>query len=166
MPAPFTLEATAAEATHEVTLPLGVRRGKSLRAIDLKPGTPAIVRSATLLMKSGAAAPEGTGRVGAGPIRGGGAGGASPRADGASLVARIVYKRTWNTKVRRSATPARSACISATRRGVRPAGRADGDHSSGRGRPFHNAAAAATGASITVSVASAHRLWAQKPSSQ
>ena len=95
MPAPFTLEATAAEATHEVILPLAGAAGKSLRAIDLKPGTPAIVRSATLLMKSGAAAPKELAAwvpgqpaavTLAAPVR---------VPDGASLVARIVYKRTW-----------------------------------------------------------------------
>ena len=78
------------------TLPLAGAAGKSLRAVDLKPGTPAIVRSATLLLKSGAAAPKELASVGAraktpavaltAPLR---------VPDGASLVARIVYKRTW-----------------------------------------------------------------------
>ena len=58
MPAPFTLEGTAAEATHDVELPLAKAAGRSVRAVDLKPGTPAIVRSATLLLKSGSGAPR------------------------------------------------------------------------------------------------------------
>ena len=68
MPAPFTLEGSATEATHDVELPLGKAAGRTLRAVDLKPGTPAIVRSATLLLKR-AAAHRGSWAVGARPGR-------------------------------------------------------------------------------------------------
>ena len=95
MPAPFTLEAAAAEATHDIELSLAKVAGRTVRAVDLKPGTPAIVRSATLLLKSGSGAPRELGTWVPGqdhpvqlatPLR-------VPA--GASLVARLLYKRTW-----------------------------------------------------------------------
>ena len=52
MPAPFTLSGPTNEATHDVVLPVGAAAGKSLRAVDLLPGQPAIVRMATLALKS------------------------------------------------------------------------------------------------------------------
>lgn len=92
---PFVLAGPLNEATHEVTLPLTGAAGRALTAVDLLPGLPAMVRSATLLLKpaSGAARELGTwypGRRAALSL-------ASPTAvpDGASLVARITYKRTW-----------------------------------------------------------------------
>jgi hypothetical protein len=95
MPAPFTLEGTATEATHEVEFALTAAAGKTVRAVDLKPGTPAIVRSATLLLKASGAAPKPLaewvpGQAAAvalpAPVR-------IPPA--ATLVTRILYKRTW-----------------------------------------------------------------------
>ncbi len=91
----FMLPGPSTEATHEVVLPLAGPGGRAITAVDLLPGTPAIVRSATLQLKSadgtthtlatwtpgrGAAVPLAT------PVRVTG---------GASVVARIVYKRTW-----------------------------------------------------------------------
>ena len=71
------------------------RRGAPCGRSICKPGTPAIVRSATLLLKSGSGAPRELGTWVPGqdqpvqlsaPLR-------VPA--GASLVARILYKRTW-----------------------------------------------------------------------
>jgi hypothetical protein len=95
MPAPFTLDGAATEATHEVEFALTAAAGKTVRAVDLKPGTPAIVRSATLLLKSAGAAPRALAEWVPGqpaavslpaPVR-------IPA--GATLVTRILYKRTW-----------------------------------------------------------------------
>ena len=95
MSTPFTLEPAAAEATHDVELPMAKASGRTVRAFDLKPGNPAIVRSATLLLKAGAAAPKELVTW----IPGQDAAVALPASlqvpPGASLVARIHYKRTW-----------------------------------------------------------------------
>ncbi len=91
---PFVLPGAVNEATHEVVLPLSGAKGKSLAAIDLLPGTPAMVRSATLLLKTAAGTRElaewQPGQGASVPL-------ATPVAvsDGAAIVARVVYKRTW-----------------------------------------------------------------------
>jgi hypothetical protein len=46
MPAAVTLERDRAALDHEVDLPLGAASGRWIRALDLQPGTPAIVRRA------------------------------------------------------------------------------------------------------------------------
>lgn len=95
MPAVFTLAPAVNEATNEVTLPIGAAAGREIAAIDVLPGNPAIVRSATLLLKTadGATTPLGSWLPGqtsavalAAPLK-------VPA--GASIVARIDYKRTW-----------------------------------------------------------------------
>jgi hypothetical protein len=95
MPAPFTLPGPSNEATHVVELPVGAAAGKPLRAIDLLPGQPAIVRMATLALKAadGTVTPLGTWIPG------------QPRAlalkapvalpPNAAIVATIEYRRTW-----------------------------------------------------------------------
>jgi hypothetical protein len=92
---PFVLAGGAAEATHEVTLPVAGAAGRTLNAVDLLPGTPSIVRSATLLLKTpdGALRELATWIPGRGeavpldaPVRVGA---------GAAVVARVLYKRTW-----------------------------------------------------------------------
>jgi hypothetical protein len=95
LPAAFTLEATVNEATHEVVLPLTAAAGRTIAAVDLLPGNPAIVRSAVLKLKTadGATRDLGTwmpGRTTALAL-------AAPVtiAPGASLVATIEYRRTW-----------------------------------------------------------------------
>ena len=45
---PRTLTADAHDATLEFTLPTGIRESRLLRAVDLRPGTPSIVRWATI----------------------------------------------------------------------------------------------------------------------
>jgi len=95
LPAPFTLAADAMEETREFTLPTGTSTPRWVRAIDLLPGTPAIVRSAVIVLKG---APE---RVlarwqpgqDAAPLAGGAA---YHLPAGAELVARIRYKKTWS----------------------------------------------------------------------
>ncbi|MBL8135121.1 MAG: hypothetical protein JNL48_00745 [Acidobacteria bacterium] len=95
LPAPFTLEATANEASHEVVLPLTAAAGRTIGAVDLLPGNPAIVRSAVLKLKTadGDTRDLGTWMPGrttavvlAAPVK---------IAAGASLTAPIEYRRTW-----------------------------------------------------------------------
>ncbi len=83
------------DATHDVVLPLTGAAARAITAVDLLPGQPAMVRSATLLLKTA----DGTTRELASWLPGRGA--AVPLAapvvvaSGSSLVARIFYKRTW-----------------------------------------------------------------------
>ncbi|MFN8641874.1 MAG: hypothetical protein U0802_09535 [Candidatus Binatia bacterium] len=95
MPAPFTLPGPSNEATHDVVLPVGAAAGKSLRAVDLLPGQPAIVRMATLSLKGadGVVQPLGTwipGQAHAIALK-------TPIVvpASASIVATIEYRRTW-----------------------------------------------------------------------
>ena len=55
MPAEFTLAADKMEDWQEFTLPTGTTEARWVRAVDLLPGTPSIVRSATIYVKSAAA---------------------------------------------------------------------------------------------------------------
>jgi len=95
LPAPFTLVATTNRAAHDVSLPLTAAAGREIAALDLLPGNPAIVRSATFTLETadgavhelGAWMPGGTSFVMlAAPV-------VVPA--GASLLAHIEYKRTW-----------------------------------------------------------------------
>ena len=95
LPAPFTLDAATNEAMHDVVLPLTAAAGRTIGAVDLLPGNPAIVRSAVLQVKAadGTTRDLGTwmpGRTAALAL-------ATPFkiAAGASLVAKIEYRRTW-----------------------------------------------------------------------
>ena len=56
LPAEFTLAADKMDDTHEFTLPSGTSEARWVRAVDLLPGTPSIVRSATIFVKDAAAA--------------------------------------------------------------------------------------------------------------
>lgn len=91
----FTLPGATTDATHDVVLPLAGSSGRVLAAIDLLPGTPAIVRSAVLQLK----AADGTTKTLATWLPGRGTSVPLPAAvrvsEGASIVARISYKRTW-----------------------------------------------------------------------
>lgn len=95
MPAPFVLAGAVNDATHEVVLPLTGAGSRAITAVDLLPGQPAMVRSATLLLKTA----DGATRELASWVPGRGAAvplaAPVPVASGASLVARILYKRTW-----------------------------------------------------------------------
>jgi hypothetical protein len=48
MPSPYTLAADMHDATVEFTLPTGTRDARLVRAVDVRPGTPSIVRWATI----------------------------------------------------------------------------------------------------------------------
>jgi len=106
LPTEFTVAADKMEDTAEFTLATGTSESRWVRAVDLLPGTPSIVRSAVISIKTPAAdaaspghaaAPE---RVLARWVPGhdpeptdGGAAIKLPA--GAELVARIHYKKTW-----------------------------------------------------------------------
>jgi hypothetical protein len=55
VPAEFTLAADKMDDTQEFTLPSGTSEARWVRAVDLLPGTPSIVRSATIFVKDAAA---------------------------------------------------------------------------------------------------------------
>jgi hypothetical protein len=57
LPADFTLAADKMEDTQEFTLPAGTTETRWVRAVDLLPGTPSIVRSATIVVKNPGAQP-------------------------------------------------------------------------------------------------------------
>ena len=58
MPAEFTLAADKMEDTQEFTLPTGTTEARWVRAVDLLPGTPSIVRSADDLREGARARPS------------------------------------------------------------------------------------------------------------
>jgi len=60
MPAEFTVAADKMEDTQEFTLPSGTTEARWVRAVDLLPGTPSIVRSATIFVKSAATPASGS----------------------------------------------------------------------------------------------------------
>lgn len=92
---PFVLAGPLNDATHDVTLPLTGAAGRTLTAVDLLPGTPAIVRSAVLTLTTPDGAPRDLGTWH--PGRGAALALPAPVtiADGATFTARITYKRTW-----------------------------------------------------------------------
>src|SRR5262249_50192830 len=95
LPSEFSLPPDKMEDAHEFTVATGLKEAQWVRAVDLLPGTPAIVRSAIIFLKG---APE---RVLAQWLPGQDAppstGGAAYRLPaGAELVARIRYKKTWS----------------------------------------------------------------------
>lgn len=58
LPAEFTLAADKMDETQEFTIATGLTEPRWVRAVDLLPGTPSIVRSATVYVKSAKAAPS------------------------------------------------------------------------------------------------------------
>ena len=56
LPEEFTLAADKMDDTHEFTLPSGTSEARWVRAVDLLPGTPSIVRSAMIFVKDPGAA--------------------------------------------------------------------------------------------------------------
>ncbi len=101
MPAEFTVAADKMEDTVEVTLATATTGPRWVRAVDLLPGTPSIVRSAVISVKgaaaSASAAPD---HVLARWVPGQDPeqvehGAALRLPAGAQLVARIHYKKTW-----------------------------------------------------------------------
>jgi hypothetical protein len=103
LPSEFTVAADKMEDTQEFTLATGLAEARWVRAVDLLPGTPSIVRSAVVYLK-GASAPATASPVpdhvlarwvpgqDAEPIDNGAA---FRLPAGAEIVARIHYKKTW-----------------------------------------------------------------------
>jgi hypothetical protein len=103
MPSEFTVAADKMEDTQEFTLATGLTEARWVRAVDLLPGTPSIVRSAVVYVK-GMSAPATASPVpdpvlarwvpgqDAEPIDNGAA---FRLPAGAELVTRIHYKKTW-----------------------------------------------------------------------
>ncbi len=103
MPADFTLAADKMEDWQEFTLTTGAAEARWVRAVDLLPGTPSIVRSATIFVKSARvqAAPAGPAPEhvlalwlpGQDPSPDDGVAFRLPA--GAPIGVRIHYKKTW-----------------------------------------------------------------------
>ncbi len=103
LPAEFTLAADKMEDWQEFTLPTGTTEARWVRAADLRPGTPSIVRSATIVVKNAAVRSGGTAAVpehvlalwlpGQDPAPAEGVAFKLPA--GAQLAVRIHYKKTW-----------------------------------------------------------------------
>jgi hypothetical protein len=106
LPSEFTLPPGTTETTAEFALPTATKEARWVRAVDLLPGNPAVVRSATVTIKSNAATGDGATdglapeRVLAVwvpgeepiPLRDGAA---FRLPAGAELVVRVRYKKTW-----------------------------------------------------------------------
>lgn len=95
MPAPFTLPRDVNTVTTEVAWPAAKAVGQTIRAIDLLPGTPSIVRSAQLSLKRADGTSTALASWFAGDAQ---AARVSPPLvvpPGASIVASIEYRRTW-----------------------------------------------------------------------
>jgi hypothetical protein len=104
LPNEFTLGADKQEDIAEFVVPTGFSERRWLRAVDLMPGTPAIVRSATVMIRSAASA-RSTQQIGNETIVALWLPGDDPipTSDGAAyelpagseLVVRVRYKKTW-----------------------------------------------------------------------
>jgi hypothetical protein len=104
MPAEVTLPMDTPEKTHEFTVATGIAETRWVRAVDLLPGTPAMVRSATISVKSadgeslkGGSRPERVLAIwvpGEDPVPVDG-GTAFQLPASAELVVRVHYKKTW-----------------------------------------------------------------------
>lgn len=111
LPAEFTVAADKMEDWHEFSVPIGTSEPRWVRAVDLLPGTPSIVRSATISLRAtgdGASRAAGSGENAAAPVPehvlaywlpGQDPEPARPSAfrvpAGAQLAVRIHYKKTW-----------------------------------------------------------------------
>jgi hypothetical protein len=104
MPAEVTLAADKMEDSVELTVPTGTSEARWVRGVDLLPGTPSIVRSATIFVKQAGGQPVGSSPVPERvlahwlpgherePID---SGTAFRLPAGAQLGVRIHYKKTW-----------------------------------------------------------------------
>ena len=98
LPSEFTVPADKMDATQEFTLPSGTKEARWVRAVDLLPGTPSVVRSAVIYLKS-------PGTPAADPVLALWLPGHDPEPldgrvafklpAGAELGVRIHYKKTW-----------------------------------------------------------------------
>jgi hypothetical protein len=110
MPAEIAIAGDVQEHVAEVTIPTGLLATRWLRAVDLLPGTPAIVRSATISIANGDVVSGSTGGGSAAPAQllalwvpgdhpvplDAGSGFALP--GGASLRLRVRYRKTWENE--------------------------------------------------------------------
>jgi len=109
LPAAFTLDEGTMEKTQEFTLPTGLSEARWVRAADLLPGTPSIVRSARIVAKD--ARVEATTGPSADHVlaewvpgqdaESAGAGAAFRLPAGAPIVVQIHYKKTWQLEGKR-----------------------------------------------------------------
>src|SRR4029077_6114267 len=104
LPSEFTVAADKMEDWHEFVVPIGTNDARWVRALDLLPGTPSIVRSATISLKSerdpsassGSPVPEHVlARWLPADAPEPAAGAAFRVPAGAQLPVRIHYKKTW-----------------------------------------------------------------------
>ena len=102
LPATFTLSADKVEDTQEFTIATGTTEARWLRAVDLLPGTPAIVRRATIALKDGGVASGLSPETVLGVWVPGDETAAAPRGaafrlpPGAPLTVRIHYRKTYS----------------------------------------------------------------------
>ena len=97
MPSPYTLSADMHDATVEVTLPTATRERRLVSAVDLRPGTPSIVRWATIAVSArtrGAEDVLGVWVPGDTPVPLD-QGFAFELPAGAEIVLRVHYRKTW-----------------------------------------------------------------------
>lgn len=105
LPGEFTLAASKQEDTTEFIVPTGFTERRWLRAVDIMPGTPALVRSATVQLRSGSGSAQSTGTEpllalwlpGDDPIPTTGNAAFEVPA-GSDLVVRVRYKKTWQNE--------------------------------------------------------------------
>ena len=105
LPEEFTLAADKMDDTQEFTLSSGTSEARWVRAVDLLPGTPSIVRSATIFVKAPAAAGSATSAPAPERVLAHWLPGQDPEPidsgvafrlpAGAQLGVRIHYKKTW-----------------------------------------------------------------------
>jgi hypothetical protein len=98
LPAEFTVGADTIEETREFTLRVPTTDARPVRFVDLLPGNPAIVRSATIALKKASATAENTLAMWVPgdtpvPLE---AGTAFELPAGSELLVRIHYKKTWS----------------------------------------------------------------------
>jgi hypothetical protein len=94
LPAEYTLAADTMEETREFTLATGTADARWVRAVDLLPGNPAIVRSAVIFVKGLPDRALARWQPGQDPAPHDGAAFRLPAH--AEIVARIRYKKTWS----------------------------------------------------------------------
>ena len=102
LPSEFALGASTQEDTIDFVIPTGTRERRFVRAVDLLPGTPSIVRAATVRVRSAPSTPSGT--PSPEPVLAVWLPGDEPVAlddaafelpAGAELLVRVHYKKTW-----------------------------------------------------------------------
>jgi hypothetical protein len=93
---PFEIPADTMEVTHDFAMPAVATRARQISAIDLLPGTPAVVRDATISLRAADGSPTVLGRWT--PRQSPAAMAVKPGivlAPGVEVIARIHYKKTW-----------------------------------------------------------------------